>query len=72
MTVLGSAGDAEEEEGVGDVALELDHVPILLCKVQIRSEEIWHYTTNCFSNSLDLSNKLTSVNLLKWYWWREH
>lgn len=40
MTVLGSAGDAEEEEGVGDVALELDHVPILLCKVQIRSEEI--------------------------------
>jgi len=40
MTVLGSAGDAEEEEGVGDGALELDHVPILLCKVQIRREAI--------------------------------
>lgn len=40
MTVLGSAGDAEEEERVGDGALELDHVHILLCKVEICREGI--------------------------------
>lgn len=51
MTVLGSAGNAEEEDGVGDGALELDHIPILLCKVQIHRKEIWHYMTNHFSNS---------------------
>lgn len=66
MMVLGSAGDAEEEEGVGDGSLELDHVPVLLCKVQICREGIWHYMTNRLSNSLDLSSKLTSVILLWW------
>lgn len=66
MMVLGSAGDAEEEEGVGDGALELDHVHILLCKVEIRREGIWHYMTNRFSNSLDLSNKLSSANRRWW------
>lgn len=39
----------------------MDCIPGFLCKIQILREVIRHNMTNHFSNSLDLSNKLTSL-----------